>query len=119
MKEWNVPLGATEDRPAVDGTRDHRLLGGRRCVPSFSAADRGRSPVDVLTKAPTANGTPGVHHVEARVFKDQHPRYRTMKLGYHVPRKAGWDCHGLPVGLQWNENWASTASPTSRGLRHR
>ena len=47
---------------------------------------------------PTANGTPGTHHVEARVFKDVFPRYRTMK-GYHVPRKAGWDCHGLPVEL--------------------
>ncbi len=47
---------------------------------------------------PTANGKPGTHHVEARVFKDIFPRYRTMK-GYHVPRKAGWDCHGLPVEL--------------------
>lgn len=47
---------------------------------------------------PTANGTPGTHHVEARAFKDVFPRYRTMK-GYHVPRKAGWDCHGLPVEL--------------------
>ena len=47
---------------------------------------------------PTANGTPGAHHVEARVFKDIFPRYRTMK-GYFVPRKAGWDCHGLPVEL--------------------
>ena len=48
---------------------------------------------------PTANGKPGTHHVEARVFKDLFPRYRTMK-GYHVPRKAGWDCHGLPVELE-------------------
>ena len=47
---------------------------------------------------PTANGKPGTHHVEARVFKDVFPRYRTMK-GYHVPRRAGWDCHGLPVEL--------------------
>jgi isoleucyl-tRNA synthetase len=47
---------------------------------------------------PTANGKPGTHHIEARVFKDVFPRYRTMK-GYHVPRKAGWDCHGLPVEL--------------------
>lgn len=47
---------------------------------------------------PTANGTPGTHHVEARAFKDIFPRYRTMK-GYHVPRQAGWDCHGLPVEL--------------------
>ena len=47
---------------------------------------------------PTANGKPGTHHVEARVFKDIFPRYRTMK-GFNVPRKAGWDCHGLPVEL--------------------
>jgi isoleucyl-tRNA synthetase len=47
---------------------------------------------------PTANGKPGVHHVEPRVFKDLFCRYRTMK-GEHVPRRAGWDCHGLPVEL--------------------
>jgi len=47
---------------------------------------------------PTANGMPGTHHIEARVFKDLFPRFRTMK-GYHVPRMAGWDCHGLPVEL--------------------
>ncbi|MQY16771.1 Isoleucine--tRNA ligase [Streptomyces sp. RB5] len=47
---------------------------------------------------PTANGMPGAHHIEARVFKDVFPRYRTMR-GYHVARKAGWDCHGLPVEL--------------------
>jgi isoleucyl-tRNA synthetase len=45
---------------------------------------------------PTANGTPGVHHVEARTFKDLFPRFKTMQ-GFHVPRQAGWDCHGLPV----------------------
>ncbi|QVQ53123.1 isoleucine--tRNA ligase [Spiractinospora alimapuensis] len=45
---------------------------------------------------PTANGNPGVHHVEARVFKDVFPRFKTMQ-GFHVDRKAGWDCHGLPV----------------------
>jgi isoleucyl-tRNA synthetase len=45
---------------------------------------------------PTANGMPGVHHVEARVFKDLFPRFKTMK-GHSVIRKAGWDCHGLPV----------------------
>lgn len=47
---------------------------------------------------PTANGMPGTHHVEARVFKDVFPRFQTMK-GRHVVRKAGWDCHGLPVEL--------------------
>jgi isoleucyl-tRNA synthetase len=45
---------------------------------------------------PTANGKPGIHHVLARSFKDLYPRYKTMN-GYHVPRKAGWDTHGLPV----------------------
>ncbi len=48
---------------------------------------------------PTANGKPGSHHVLSRVFKDIFPRYKTMR-GYHVPRKAGWDCHGLPVELE-------------------
>ena len=45
---------------------------------------------------PTANGKPGIHHVLARSFKDAFPRYKTMQ-GFHVPRKAGWDTHGLPV----------------------
>ena len=45
---------------------------------------------------PTANGKPGIHHVLARSFKDVFPRYKTMR-GYYVPRKAGWDTHGLPV----------------------
>ena len=48
---------------------------------------------------PTANGKPGSHHVLARVFKDVYPRYRAMS-GMNVPRKAGWDCHGLPVELE-------------------
>ncbi len=47
---------------------------------------------------PTANGVPGTHHIEARVFKDAFPRYQTMK-GKQVIRKAGWDCHGLPVEI--------------------
>ena len=47
---------------------------------------------------PTANGKPGAHHVEARVFKDVFPRFKAMQ-GYYVPRYAGWDCHGLPVEL--------------------
>jgi isoleucyl-tRNA synthetase len=48
---------------------------------------------------PTANGRPGSHHVLSRVFKDIYPRYKAM-CGYRVPRKAGWDCHGLPVELE-------------------
>ena len=48
---------------------------------------------------PTANGKPHIGHVLTRVIKDLIPRYRTMK-GYQVPRKAGWDTHGLPVELE-------------------
>jgi len=48
---------------------------------------------------PTANGLPGIHHLEARAFKDAIPRYKTMR-GFYVRRKGGWDTHGLPVELQ-------------------
>jgi isoleucyl-tRNA synthetase len=63
-------------------------------------AERADAPVwSFYEGPPTANGRPGSHHVLARVFKDIYPRYRTM-CGYRVPRKAGWDCHGLPVELE-------------------
>src|SRR3989338_4971321 len=48
---------------------------------------------------PTANAAPGIHHLESRSFKDVIPRYKTM-AGFFVPRKAGWDTHGLPVEIQ-------------------
>jgi len=48
---------------------------------------------------PTANGHPGLHHLEARAFKDAIPRYKTMR-GFLVERKAGWDTHGLPVEIE-------------------
>ena len=56
---------------------------------------------------PTANGTPGIHHVEARVFKDVYPRFKTM-TGHLVPRKGGWDCHGLPVELEVEKDIGTT-----------
>jgi isoleucyl-tRNA synthetase len=59
----------------------------------------GAEPFVFYEGPPTANGPPGSHHVLARVFKDVFPRYRTMR-GRLVHRKAGWDCHGLPVELQ-------------------
>src|ERR1700712_5049554 len=65
-----------------------------------SLAERADAPIWSFYEAPPpANGRPGAHHVLARVFKDIYPRYRTM-TGYRVPRKAGWDCHGLPVELE-------------------
>jgi isoleucyl-tRNA synthetase len=57
---------------------------------------------------PTANGRPGAHHVLARVFKDVYLRYRSM-TGYRVPRKAGWDTHGLPVELEVEQQLGITS----------
>jgi len=59
---------------------------------------------------PTANGKPGLHHVEARSFKDLFNRYKTMQ-GYHVERKAGWDTHGLPVELQVEKELGISGKP--------
>jgi isoleucyl-tRNA synthetase len=64
-----------------------------------SVAARNGAPTWTFYEGPpTANGKPGTHHIEARVFKDAFPRYQTMK-GKQVVRKAGWDCHGLPVEI--------------------
>jgi isoleucyl-tRNA synthetase len=62
------------------------------------AGSAGRPEWTFYEGPPTANGMPGSHHIEARVFKDVFPRFRTMQ-GYHVDRKGGWDCHGLPVEI--------------------
>ena len=63
-------------------------------------SDREGQPFFMLYEGPpTANGSPGIHHVLARVFKDVICRYKTMK-GYRCVRKGGWDTHGLPVELE-------------------
>ncbi len=62
-------------------------------------AREGEKPYVFYDGPPTANGKPHIGHVLTRVIKDMIPRYRTMK-GYMVPRKAGWDTHGLPVELE-------------------
>ncbi len=93
-----TPLPAQVDLPALE----HEVLQRWRDTHVFDrsiAASAGRPQWTFYEGPPTANGMPGTHHVEARVFKDLFPRFKTMK-GYHVPRKAGWDCHGLPVELQ-------------------
>src|SRR4029453_9642579 len=59
----------------------------------------GAEPFVFYEGPPTANGRPGAHHVLSRVFKDVFPRYQQMR-GRFVPRKAGGDCHGLPVELE-------------------
>ncbi|CAO5167674.1 Isoleucine--tRNA ligase [Frankia sp. AiPs1] len=92
-----APLPAQVDLPAFERETLARWRDAKVFDRSLSAStDR---PLWMFYEGPpTANGKPGAHHVEARVFKDIFPRYRTMK-GYHVPRRAGWDCHGLPVEL--------------------
>ncbi|GIH96755.1 isoleucine--tRNA ligase [Planobispora siamensis] len=89
------PLPAQVDLPALE----HEVLDRWRDAKVFerSVEQNADGPAWVFYEGPpTANGMPGVHHVEARVFKDVFPRYKSMQ-GYSVPRKAGWDCHGLPV----------------------
>jgi isoleucyl-tRNA synthetase len=91
------PLTTQVDLPALDHDvlrfwREHRVFARSLEI------SQGRPEWVFYEGPPTANGMPGAHHIEARVFKDVFPRYRTMK-GWHVARKAGWDCHGLPVEL--------------------
>ncbi|MFD2513986.1 isoleucine--tRNA ligase [Pontibacter locisalis] len=63
------------------------------------ATREGNTPFVFYEGPPSANGTPGIHHVMARAVKDIFCRYKTLK-GFHVNRKGGWDTHGLPVELQ-------------------
>ncbi|MGI5939760.1 MAG: isoleucine--tRNA ligase [Thermoleophilia bacterium] len=92
------PVDTGQDFPALE----QRILEWwkERSVFEKSLELRAGCPEWVFYEGPpTANGKPGVHHVLARVFKDIYPRYKTMR-GYYVGRKAGWDCHGLPVELE-------------------
>ena len=73
---------------------------GERNVFHRTETEREHGPLFMMFEGPpTANGSPGIHHVLARVFKDVICRYRTMK-GYRCLRKGGWDTHGLPVELE-------------------
>src|SRR5712692_8474122 len=81
---------------------EQRVLTRWRADDVFAESLRRRegSPEWVFYEGPpTANGRPGIHHVWARLFKDLYPRFHTMR-GYHVARKGGWDCHGLPVEVE-------------------
>jgi isoleucyl-tRNA synthetase len=92
------PVDTGQSFPALE----ERILGWwkERRIFEKSLELRAGNPEWVFYEGPpTANGKPGVHHVLARVFKDIYPRFKTMR-GYHVGRKGGWDCHGLPVELE-------------------
>ncbi|HEY9372751.1 isoleucine--tRNA ligase [Streptomyces sp.] len=88
-------LSAQVDLPALEREVLDRWRDGKIFERSVEQND-GNPSWTFYEGPPTANGLPGVHHVEARVFKDLFPRYKSMR-GFSVPRKAGWDCHGLPV----------------------
>jgi isoleucyl-tRNA synthetase len=92
------PVNPELDLPALETSilerwRADDIVGTAR---TFRA---GNEPWIFYEGPPTANGRPGLHHVWARVFKDIYPRFQTMR-GRDVPRKGGWDCHGLPVELE-------------------
>ncbi|MFM1985415.1 MAG: hypothetical protein RLZZ295_581 [Actinomycetota bacterium] len=90
-------IPAAVDLPAVE----HSILKFWRENSIFEQTVQAREGAPAWTfyeGPPTANGMPGTHHIEARVFKDLFPRFHTMK-GKQVTRKAGWDCHGLPVEI--------------------
>ena len=73
---------------------------GRKNVYEQSMALREGGPEWVFYEGPpTANGRPGIHHVEPRAFKDIFCRFQAMR-GHYVYRKGGWDCHGLPVEIE-------------------
>ncbi len=104
-----APLATQVDLPALD----HEILRfwQERNIFARSTEQTANGPQWTFYEGPpTANGNPGTHHVEARVFKDVFPRFKTMK-GYHVPRKAGWDCHGLPVELAVEKELGFTGKP--------
>src|SRR5262245_19603954 len=91
------PVDPQVDLPAMEH-EVLRLWDEQRTFDKSLEKTRGAKTWNFSEGPPTANGMPGTHHVEARVFKDVFPRFKTMQ-GYHVDRKAGWDCHGLPVEL--------------------
>ena len=91
------PLPAQIDLPAMERSILDLWSDEKIFERSFSAR-AGQEPWTFYEGPPTANGMPGTHHIEARVFKDVFPRFHTMK-GKFVTRKAGWDCHGLPVEI--------------------
>jgi isoleucyl-tRNA synthetase len=92
------PVESAVDFPALE----ERVLERWRRTDLFHESLRRRqgAPEWVFYEGPpTANGRPGLHHVWARSFKDLFPRFHTMR-GAYVARKAGWDCHGLPVEVE-------------------
>ena len=96
-----MPYPPSDPNQSIDAL-ERQLLGAWKQERLFNRvidATRYGPPFIFYEGPPTANGKPGIHHTESRAFKDIYPRFRAM-TGHYVPRKAGWDCHGLPVELE-------------------
>src|SRR6476646_75351 len=107
MPQPHRPVDPRPDFPRLE----EEVLGRWRERDVFRESIRRRegAPAWVFYEGPpTANGRPGSHHVLSRVFKDIFPRYKTM-CGYSVDRKGGWDCHGLPVELEVEQQLGMTS----------
>ena len=103
-----VRAGGSEGELPGARARHPRVLEGRRRLPPLARRTARGAPLWMFYEGPpTANGKPGVHHVEPRTFKDVYPRFKTM-TGHLVPRKGGWDCHGLPVELEVEKEIGTT-----------
>ncbi len=98
MGDVHRPVDKRPDFPALEQRVLERWREDRTFQRSLAAREGGEV-FSFSEGPPTANGDPGSHHVLLRSFKDLYLRYKTMR-GFHAPRKAGWDCHGLPVELQ-------------------
>jgi isoleucyl-tRNA synthetase len=107
-----VPFEPVDPRLDLVALED-RVLGQWKARDVFAESLRRRAgaPEWVFYEGPpTANGRPGIHHVWARLFKDIYPRFHTMR-GKYVARKAGWDCHGLPVEVEVEKELGFSGKP--------
>ena len=92
------PVGSKVSFPQLE-ERILELWKEKRVFKRSVEARKGGKRFVLYEGPPTANGSPGIHHVLSRIYKDIIPRYKVMK-GYYAPRFAGWDTHGLPVELE-------------------
>lgn len=98
IKEFNLPQ---LEEKVLDFWKKYNIFEKSLIQRKQSRDGQGKSAAKVFNfweGPPTANGSPGLHHMLSRAYKDIIPRYKAMR-GYYVPRKAGWDTHGLPVEI--------------------
>ena len=117
MGDVHRPVEKRPDFPTMEQRVLERWREDRTFERSLAAREGGQT-FSFSEGPPTANGDPGSHHVLLRSFKDTYLRYKTMR-GFHAPRKAGWDCHGLPVELQVERELGLNSKQRDRDVRDR